>query len=143
MIFILLCNSANEESNYFPEVVKLNIFRIIQEILTNILKHSGATKADIVFSFSKKEMLIIAEDNGTGFNYADISSGSGMGINNIKTRVNLLDGNIEIKSPAYKQNPEQNGLHATLTETRHYGTLIKIRIPYRNNLLNTKPGYDY
>ena len=70
------------------------------------MKHSRATNADIVFSFSKREMFIIAEDNGLGFNYAGIKNDGGMGLNNIRTRVKLLDGNIEIKSPALRRNAE-------------------------------------
>lgn len=140
--FIQVNFSANEQLVSFSEAVKLNIFRIIQEILANILRHSQATNADILFSFNKREMIIIAEDNGIGFAQANSENGKGIGIKNIRSRIELLDGHILIKSPIYKRNTEA-GSSADLPQSMEYGTMIRIRIPYRDNLLKNFSGYDY
>ena len=141
--FIQINFSANKQLNTFSEAVKLNIFRIIQEILTNILKHSRATNADILFSFSKKEMVIIAEDNGIGFRQESKEGNNGMGVKNIRTRVELLDGSFVVRSPAYKQNPEQVNAVNGAADPIEYGTMIKIKIPYRNNLLKNMTDHEY
>ncbi len=132
--------SANEQLVNFSEAVKLNIFRIIQEVLINILKHSEATNADIIFSFDKKEMIIIAEDNGRGFINSNQEDIKGMGLKNLQSRVELLEGNLFIKSPVHKREPDAS--LQLLTPAIQYGTMIKIRIPYKNNLFKST-GYDY
>ncbi|MEP6677566.1 MAG: 7TM diverse intracellular signaling domain-containing protein, partial [Ferruginibacter sp.] len=142
--FIKINFSANEQQNSFSEVVKLNVFRIVQEILTNVLKHSKANKAEILFSFSKTELMIIAEDDGLGYYH---QSGElinkGMGVKNMETRVKLLDGSFEIKSPVYHQKAGQTDDSASHIYLKEFGTMIKIKIPYRDNLLHNKKDYDY
>ncbi len=49
--------------------IELEIFRIIQEVFTNILRHSKATQAVIMFEESERDIRISIEDNGVGFNY--------------------------------------------------------------------------
>lgn len=135
--------STNKQLINFSEAVKLNIFRIFQELLINIIKHSEATIADFLFSFDKKEMIIIAEDNGVGFSEANKKDSSGMGISNIRSRVELLDGSMVIKSPVHKRNIEPDPSSDKSALDKEYGTMIRIRIPFKNNLLKNKSGYDY
>ncbi len=130
--------SANEQPVTFSEAVKLNIFRIIQEVLVNILKHSEATNADIIFSFNKKEMIIIAEDNGIGFVHSNSEDVTGMGLRNLRSRVELLEGRLLIKSPIHKRDASSQ-MH---TQVIQFGTMIKITIPYKNNLFKST-SYDY
>ena len=134
--------SANKQMINFSEAVKLNIFRIVQELVTNILRHSKATQADLLLSFGKRTLTIIAEDNGTGFNPYDKNSG-GMGMKNIRSRVELLDGGISIQSPSYKRSVEPKSALQEEHLPGGYGTLIEIKIPYRNNAHQNKNGYDY
>ena len=134
--------SANGSRIRFSEPVKLNIFRITQELITNILKHSKATQADLLLTFGKKELTLVAEDNGIGYKAASGNRQTGMGLKNIRSRVELLDGNLSILSPLFKREPEESsGLPALPAEG--YGTSIRIRIPYENNQLHHKNGYDY
>lgn len=72
------------------------IYRIIQELLTNILKHAQATDALIQFNYREDELFITVEDNGIGFNKNAISSG--IGHKNIKTRIDFLNAQLEIDS---------------------------------------------
>jgi signal transduction histidine kinase len=78
--------------------VEIAIYRIIQELINNIVKHSMATEAKIYLTIADK-IIIHVEDNGKGFSgEAAIKKIEGMGLKNIKNRVKLLDGNIEITS---------------------------------------------
>lgn len=74
---------------------EINLYPIITEIIHNILKHSNATNASIQFFFHESEFLMIAEDNGKGFDY---SVHSGIGIKNLIRRVAQLNGFINFDS---------------------------------------------
>lgn len=63
---------------------KVNVFRIVQEQMNNILKHSKATKAGISFMQNKKSIVLSISDNGVGFDTT--KKGNGIGIDNIKSR---------------------------------------------------------
>lgn len=79
------------------QILKTYVYRIVQEALTNVVKHSSATKTTVsVFSdFSNLHLHI--EDNGSGFNTANLSD-SGNGLYNMKERAMLLGGKINIIS---------------------------------------------
>ena len=72
------------------------IYRIIQELVTNILKHSKATEALIQFNYREDELFITVEDNGIGFDKNAISTG--IGHKNIKTRINFLNAQLDVES---------------------------------------------
>lgn len=72
------------------------IYRIIQELVTNILKHSKATKALIQFNYREDELFITVEDNGIGFDKKAISPG--IGHKNIKTRIDFLNAQLDVDS---------------------------------------------
>jgi signal transduction histidine kinase len=73
-----------ENNIAFPPVHALNIFRILQEALTNALKHSGATFIQISF-ISEPDLKIFIADNGKGINIYDTAT-NGNGISNMKSR---------------------------------------------------------
>lgn len=72
------------------------IYRIIQELVTNILKHSKATEAMIQFNYREDELFITVEDNGIGFDKNTISNG--IGHKNIKTRIDFLNAQLDVDS---------------------------------------------
>ncbi|WP_025142050.1 sensor histidine kinase [Pedobacter jeongneungensis] len=72
------------------------IYRIVQEILTNALKHAGATEIVLQCSENENHFYITIEDNGIGFDTSTYTKG--MGIENIKNRVAYLKGKFEIDS---------------------------------------------
>ncbi|WP_288956348.1 sensor histidine kinase [uncultured Polaribacter sp.] len=78
--------------------LEITVFRIIQELITNIIKHANATKASINISLYDKNLNVIVEDNGTGFNASKIKSENGIGINSIKTRIKHLKGSFTVDS---------------------------------------------
>jgi signal transduction histidine kinase len=71
---------------------KMNAFRIIQEQLTNILKHARASDIHITMSRKNAEFALSIADNGIGFDNAKKSCHSGIGINNIVSRAELYSG---------------------------------------------------
>jgi signal transduction histidine kinase len=78
---------------------KLNIYRIIQEIMTNTIKYSQAGKLKIKMVQKEYYLLITTIDNGVGFLYTDHNYvSSGYGISNIKSRVEVMDGTYTIFS---------------------------------------------
>ena len=76
--------------------LKLMSFRIIQEQLHNIIKHSKATEVNIRLEVSKKLLNIIIEDNGKGFDPSKKTKG--IGLTNIKSRAELHKGKVFIES---------------------------------------------
>ncbi|HUR11941.1 MAG TPA: PAS domain S-box protein [Flavitalea sp.] len=76
--------------------IKLMVFRIVQEQLNNIIKHSKATEANIKLAVSKKVLNITIADNGIGFDTKKKMKGIGLG--NITSRAELHDGEVLIES---------------------------------------------
>lgn len=81
-----------------PAPVQANIYRIVQEILSNAVRHSAATKIMVQCSQNENVFLIDVEDNGRGFDPATVNEGNGIGFSNIRNRVEYLKGKIEVKS---------------------------------------------
>lgn len=74
----------------------LQVYRCVQEILSNMTKHSKATQADIQLYGYENELVFTYEDDGVGF---DISRpGKGIGLNQLRTRLQTLNGSIETSS---------------------------------------------
>lgn len=75
-----------------------NIYQIIQELVTNVLKHAKATTLTITLTRRNEILNIIVEDNGKGFNFNKRSSG--IGLRNIEARVHELGGEIDFDTGA-------------------------------------------
>lgn len=82
--------------------LEISIFRIIQELITNIIKHADASNAAINLALYDHNLNIIVEDNGKGFDVLKVNFKNGMGINSIKTRIEHIGGNLEIDSTLKK-----------------------------------------
>jgi two-component system NarL family sensor kinase len=76
--------------------VEIVIYRIVQELLTNVIRHASANKALIQLVFEGNRFNLTVEDDGKGFDVNEYSSGAGLA--NIKARVDYLNGNIDIDS---------------------------------------------
>ncbi len=90
-----------EHNNFDEERIKketkVHLYRIAQELSTNILRHSKATQAKICLTMMKDEVLQLSvTDNGKGF--SPDKEKKGAGLNNIKHRIAILKGNINIVS---------------------------------------------
>jgi len=79
--------------------LEISIFRIIQELVTNVIKHANATKGIIHLTNHDETINIMVEDNGKGFNPNQVTkTKAGMGISSIDKRVEHLDGKLTIES---------------------------------------------
>lgn len=108
-----------DEKRLTPQT-ELNLFRIAQEALSNIKKHTNATLAMIMVEFGKDKLTLSISDNGSGFVVPDIISQFArqqkLGLMGIIERVQLLGGNYKIESSPGK------------------GTLIKVEIDIKHHL---------
>lgn len=86
----------------YPENSEIMIYRMLQEIVNNSIKHSGADKYDLTLVVHPDELDISYSDNGKGFDVKEVLSMKSMGIQSIRSRVKFLDGNIKIDSAAGK-----------------------------------------
>lgn len=75
----------------------LFIYRIIQELTSNVLKHSAATEVQLQMIRLPDEIQVIFEDNGVGFSY-DSTQDTGVGLRSIRSRVDFLDGELDFTS---------------------------------------------
>lgn len=83
----------------FTTKVELSIFRIAQELINNVIKHSGATFVSIQLFKNKEQLILIVEDNGSGFNSAE---NDGHGLLNIKSRLNTISGYVNYEASSQK-----------------------------------------
>ena len=77
---------------------EIMIYRIVQECIQNVLKHAKATQLDISMIASNGELDFLIEDNGIGFNRSAIKKQESIGMGNIQSRVDFLNGRIDISS---------------------------------------------
>lgn len=74
---------------------ELSVYRIVQELLNNIVKHSNATQALVQLNSNGSMLSVTVEDNGNGVNSAEVKAG-GMGLVTLQRRVEALSGTFEI-----------------------------------------------
>ena len=75
---------------------KTTLFRVLQEQMKNILKHSGASQATVSLTMEKEEVVLVIEDNGKGFEPGQTHRG--IGLANIQERTNYYNGRVSIRS---------------------------------------------
>ncbi|WP_432670330.1 sensor histidine kinase [Flavobacterium sp. SM2513] len=80
----------------FKQDLKLQIARVLQEIVTNIYKHSGASEVVINLKITNENLILIVTDNGQGFD--PVKAKKGIGLKNIELRMLYLRGTYKIKS---------------------------------------------
>ena len=76
----------------------LHVFRILQELMNNSLRHGKATEIWIAFKIINEINTCNYEDNGKGFDAQNIENQKGLGMKNIDSRISFLDGTIKINS---------------------------------------------
>ncbi|MFO7730330.1 MAG: response regulator [Spirochaetia bacterium] len=93
----------------------LHVFRIVQESLTNCVRHSGATKVHISTAINNGVLKIVVRDNGYGFNVDELDGSMSFGFIGMKERAKQCAGSLDIESK-----------HGT-------GTKVKLKIPVDEN----------
>jgi PAS domain S-box-containing protein len=96
---IAIDGKFDSADDLFPREAATNIYRIVQESLNNILKHSRAKKARVTLERDVHEVQLRIEDDGCGFKTGkDGDAGKGIGLKNIAERVRMLGGKIKLDS---------------------------------------------
>lgn len=85
-----------------PDDKAFHVFRIVQELIQNVLKHAEASVAIVQLSCNNQWLYITVEDNGKGFNMQGLAATKGMGLKNVRERVQILGGKMEIQSETDK-----------------------------------------
>jgi two-component system NarL family sensor kinase len=111
-----------------PDPIELTVYRIIQEALNNIEKHSGASRANLHLKQNGSCLKLVIHDNGRGLQSAPekgkTSKKGGMGFLNMRERATFLGGAFSIRS-----TPEK-------------GTEIEVQIPLAGSVLDQKGTYE-
>ena len=94
------------------EIIKVHVYRIVQESLQNIIKHAQATTVTLHLSMNEDSFILELKDDGVGFSMK--KSKKGIGLKNIQSRVQKLKGKLQIESATNK------------------GTTLNINIPTNN-----------
>jgi signal transduction histidine kinase len=103
--------SHNDFTDRLENTLELSIFRMIQELITNVIKHARATELQLQLARHDDYISILIEDNGIGFNASKLPQKQGMGLASIKKRVEVKGGSFHIDS------------------TPGHGTTVSIDIP--------------
>jgi signal transduction histidine kinase len=81
-----------------PDEVQIGLFRVVQEALTNVVRHSGASTASVVATAQGRRIRLVVDDDGRGF---DTSAPTDhLGLAGIRERVELLGGRLRVESSA-------------------------------------------
>ena len=85
----------------FPEDLRINLYRIVQESLTNIMKHAEATEIDVQIERTNHRMILTIQDNGKGFSQEQSDrprEKGGLGLSGMEERTQLLGGVFKVNS---------------------------------------------
>ena len=96
------------------EDVEIVLYRVLQECVNNVIKHSGASKLDIALIKDNDGVSATIEDNGKGFDMQQLGDETGIGLKNMKARIEFLQGTIDFDTAPGK------------------GTLVALFLPITN-----------
>ena len=84
--------------NYFTDAAGLNFYRLIQECLTNIVKHAKAKAVTVSIKVKEQSIITLIADNGKGFNLENGKKQNTLGLKTIFERIKILEGQLSIDS---------------------------------------------
>lgn len=90
--------SIGLEDVIIDQTVSITLYRIVQELINNTMKHSGAASAIVQLTKSNEQLSITVEDDGKGFDTNILKTNKGIGWVNIQNRVEFLKGKLDIRS---------------------------------------------
>jgi len=102
------------EERPVPSAVKIALFRIAQEALTNVVKHAQAKRVQLVLTYADESVIVQVSDDGRGFDMESTSSSKRVswGLKGMEERTSLLGGKFEVQSKSGQ------------------GTVVEVSIPY-------------
>ncbi|KAE8754221.1 histidine kinase [Paraburkholderia madseniana] len=102
LTFFFFTQIAHTHAAALPEAVNTVLFRIAQEALTNIVRHAQASSAALSLEVSSDAVTLTISDNGRGFDVAHalVSPRAGVGLRNMRERLDVLGGKLSLSSQA-------------------------------------------
>ena len=94
--------SIGLENAAIDQTTSITIYRIVQELINNTMKHAAAKTAIVQVAKSDQQLTVTVEDDGKGFDTAILNKAKGIGWSNIENRVEFLKGKLDVKSAAGK-----------------------------------------
>jgi signal transduction histidine kinase len=96
-----VCDDALDEKLNLSPSTQIQIYRIVQEAISNVGHHAGARHVKLSVTITEtRGLLITLEDDGRGFDPDNLSPGRGRGLNNIRSRASLVDADVSwIRKP--------------------------------------------
>jgi signal transduction histidine kinase len=94
----IIYQSIGMEGIAIDQTTSITIYRIVQELINNTMKHSGATSAIVQLTKSNDQLSLTVEDDGKGFDTKILKTNKGIGWVNIQNRVEFLKGKLDINS---------------------------------------------
>jgi two-component system, chemotaxis family, sensor kinase Cph1 len=88
---------ATREGERMPREVESCLYRVVQEALTNVIKHADAAHVSVLLAPGDRDLTLIVEDDGAGFEPADVPS-ERLGLVGMTERVALVDGSLTVES---------------------------------------------
>jgi signal transduction histidine kinase len=95
---------APDDPVRLPDAIELALFRVLQEALTNVHRHSGASAADVLIRRGSEEVILVVRDNGRGMDpdvlnrFRQTGAGTGVGLMSMYERARELGGKIQLES---------------------------------------------
>lgn len=93
----ILCRCRFTGSTHFPKNLAITIFRICQEALTNVARHSGASEVEISLDHTHSNVTLQIQDNGRGATESELSGSRSFGLLSMTERARIANGTIEIE----------------------------------------------
>ena len=94
--------ALHTEKMKLSEEQSFHIFRIVQELLQNIVKHAGATQVIVQIHYHEKKFYVTVEDDGNGFDMNSDVQKNGMGLKSIESRIKILKGKMDYQTALAK-----------------------------------------
>jgi len=102
---------SNGFDSPYDDTTEIILYRVLQESVNNVMKHAQADRLDISLIRNNESISLTIEDNGKGFDTTNPDIFKGMGLNNLRSRINFLNGKVEFDSQVNR------------------GTLVSVYIP--------------
>ena len=110
---------AGAVDQYLNEDAKLVLYRVIQEALSNVVRHSRASSVNVTIQVEEDFVVAVVEDDGSGFEHGAVADGGGLGLVGMKERAASTGGTVSVESRP------------------GHGTLVRLSIPQiRGDTLN-------
>lgn len=97
-IKISLVHENDLEEVELPEKTSLALFRVLTQLVDNTLKHANATEIEMLFGLQETNLSIVYQDNGKGFDMEVLNQRSGIGMQNIQSRLQMINAEYQIKT---------------------------------------------